>query len=58
MEIFSSFNVFLIFWVTSVKIESECKVNLSKSYAFCIGSSKGKNLKLFCLELYLGRLHY
>ena len=36
--------------------ESGCKVNLSKSYAFYIGSSRGKNLNLFRLEVYLGRL--
>ena len=36
--------------------ESVCKVNLSKSYAFYIGSSMGKKLNLFRLEIYLGRL--
>ena len=33
--------------------ESGCKVNLSKSYAFYIGSSMGKKSNLFRLEFYL-----
>ena len=36
--------------------ESGCKVNLSKSYVFYIGSSMGKNFNLFRLEVYLCRL--